>query len=537
MRMFLVQKKGKVAALVSRQNDNGKGDGVGLQLGRLGPGSDRVSGHFLMWLKNTISFSSANLLGQFMRVIQELVTRQVLAPATMGLWNYILVVRNFGSSLDLGITAALLRKLALLHGAQKPKEIGTYRKTALILYLSQQALIGLAIVVYALFINRGTKFFWPTITGAVMLFLGGFGEILETFYIGAAKYSELSRRLLAYWPIYTILLVVGVYVAQIPGLVIGMFCALIIRAFILRFGTKVRFSPVEHRWTNSAAKSLLAVGVPFRLVDYPMALHQMLDVLFIVNFLGIEFLAIYSTAKVIFQQAGQLPAWFGSVIVIRLTQEVGANQKSRKELGNIVFSYLRFYYLVIVPTLICVVSGAAVIVFTELIPKYKDAMGPLLILLFILYFAPYATIIGRFWLIDKRFGALLLSNMVALISLVIGLIILLVIHVLTPVSVTIVFLLSHTIYFVFLLGSLGPELWDKGKLAAIVIFVIVSMGVTLLALKAGGLLAWKAFTPNFAAVASACLKEMAILTPMILYGLLPAVTPILARLRTKHKNP
>lgn len=480
-----------------------------------------------MWLKKTVSFCSANLVGQVVRIIQELVIRAVLAPHIMGLWDYVLVVRNFGTSLDLGTLTAMLRKLCLLHGAQNAKDIGAYRKTAFVLHLFQQALVGLGIVAYAFLVNRGTEYFWPMIAGAVILLLGGFGEVFKFFYQGAARYTQLSWRLLIFWPIYAALLIAGVCIGQVYGLIVAMICAMAIQAFILGFGAQGDTLGVEHKWDRGAAMSLLSVGVPFRIVDYPMTLHQMVDVLFVVNFLGIELLAIYSTAKMVLLQTRQLPTWISTVIVTRLTQETGANHKSRKELGDIVFSYLRLYYLAIVPMLICASSAGAAIVFAKFIPKYEDALGPMLVLLFVLYFAPYATLIRRFWLIDKRFGALLVSNVVALASVLVGLAILLVIRITTPTSVATVFLLSHVIYFMYLLWALGPELWSKKKLASVVLFVSVSIAVTFLALKTGGVFEWKDDIPGLAGIALACLKEVAVLFPLVLFGLLPEAVPVL----------
>ena len=61
-----------------------------------------------------------------------------------------MVVRNFGASLDLGVTTAVRRSIALFHGANQAERVGIYARTAVVLQALQQGLIALGIVGYAL---------------------------------------------------------------------------------------------------------------------------------------------------------------------------------------------------------------------------------------------------------------------------------------------------------------------------------------------------------------------------------------------------
>ena len=103
-----------------------------------------------MLLKNIISFSSGSAFGQLMRVVQEFVTRILLPPEIMGLWNFVMVIRQFSAVFDFGVTTAVRRNIALFHGAAKWAEIRAYARTSVFLQIIQQSVIAVGVIIYAL---------------------------------------------------------------------------------------------------------------------------------------------------------------------------------------------------------------------------------------------------------------------------------------------------------------------------------------------------------------------------------------------------
>lgn len=475
-----------------------------------------------MLLRNILVFSSASALGQVMRVLQEFVVRGLLPPEIMGAWNFVMVVRNFGASLDLGVSTAARRGIARFHGAADVRSIVVYARTAFPLQVLQYGLIGLGIIGYALVFadTQDTESFGLYAAAAIILLAGAPANLFAPIYQSVVKYPELSKRLAIYWPVFAVLLIAGAYLAEVTGLIVATVLALVFQAVLLRSGLRAEFGAGGAKWSMEAAKDLFAVGIPLRAVDYPMVLFQMLDTLFVAKFMKFELLAIYVTAKIVLTQMGQVPAWIGNVLITRIFTETGAKTKSRRQLGHEFYIYLRFYYLAVTPLLICGADVAVTFLIGRFLPDYRETLSILVILLFVVYFMPNATVVRNFWAADKRYAPLFVTNMVALLSMTAGLGFLVATDRVSLGGVAVVYLLSHVSYFVVLIAMIGPELWRRTEIGVLGACLLCSILVTLLALYAGGGLERGEALLSFMELLVGAAWELAIVAPVVIAGLL-----------------
>lgn len=473
-----------------------------------------------MLIKNILSFSSASAFGQLLRVVQEFAVRAMLPPDVMGIWNFIIVVRNLGASFDLGITTAARRAIGLFHGAGQSEKVRDYARMTVTLEAMQLGLIGLGIILYGAAFSGTQNGMGIGVyaAAAAILFAGALGNANTQIYQSLAKFTGLSKRLVFYWPIYALLLTGGAYVAGVQGMIISMIAALTFLGLLLHSGLYTQIHAKGRKWSSKAARELVSVGVPLRLVDYPIILFLMTDSLFVSRFFSLELLAIYATAKLVVTQLGQIPSWIGSVLITRILNETGAGEKSRRALGHEFFIYLRFYYLVAAPLMICGAElGVALIVGTFL-PDYSGALGVLTVLLFTVYFTPNATVVRNFWSADKRYRPLFITNMVAMTSMAAGLMFLVVTQHYTLHAVAAVFLLSHIIYFVVLIAMIGPELWPVSEIAKLAASLAISICITLLALLAGGRLLQATAVSSLTELITIGGLELAIIAPVVIAG-------------------
>jgi len=59
-----------------------------------------------LFFKNILAYSGASVIAQGAQLVQNLLVRRFLAPASMGMWNRVAVIQSFAGTFDLGVTQA-----------------------------------------------------------------------------------------------------------------------------------------------------------------------------------------------------------------------------------------------------------------------------------------------------------------------------------------------------------------------------------------------------------------------------------------------
>lgn len=486
------------------------------------------------FFKNVFSYSVASFYAQCARFVQELVVRLMLSPEVLGLWSLVLVIQNFGATCDAGILSAAGRELPLLYGAKQYTEAANYRKTIMYMQVLGKLLVALGIVIYACcrYLYPLQIEFWVVIAAAIMIVLSSISDARMIFYQTAEAYVALSKKLIIYWTCYALMLITGVYIAGVNGLMVAALLAMILQVIILRSNTIHQEKGV---FTRAFIAPILQFALPFRVVDFPMSMALVVDGLFVAKFFTLTELAIYTTAKLIFNQAGQVPTWIGSVFIVRLTTLSGGGNKW-SELAGEMLKNLTAMNLIILPIVIgavSLISHWGILVF---LPKYANVIPLVPILLISLYFQPRVTVLRNYWIIEKKFGWLAVSNLIGISCMLLGFAYLYYSHWFSLAAVALIFSFAFGAYFFFVVTQLGIQLWGLKKLSILLAEIVLAIGILLLALMAAGL-----FKPVMPSVVNAGMvfksgsKFVVLMAPLVLYGLyrldvLNKVLPVMANI-------
>lgn len=418
-----------------------------------------------MFVRNVLFFTSANLIGQIARVIQELALRVLMPPALLGQWNYISTIQGLGSTFDIGIQSAALRELAMEQGQNNQNEVIKIRVTALFSeWLYRSILIG-GVAAYAAWNHSADEFkFWGLLAGALFFGIMGGNECLQVAYQSAQRFQSLGKRLSWYWIFHSTLLIGGAYFGKINGLIFAMFLSLTSLYVVLKSGFGADSLPMDRSYFSfQVFRRLISYGMPVRICEMPMVFFQMIDILFLTKFADFNLLALYSTARLIAVQSSQVISWITSVMIARLTTFYGSVGKTKEEMGSEVSEVLLCYYTLIIPMIVlgatyCFVAGTKF-----LIPKYQESAKFLPYLLMTVYFYPQTSIIKNFWSIERRFKPILITNLVPCFMAILMLSFSYLKWGVQPKLIAQIMLICFISYQVVLFSWAGRQLWGPGK--------------------------------------------------------------------------
>lgn len=415
-----------------------------------------------MFLKNIVAYGGTGAVAQVAQFLQGVVTRRLLAPALLGLWNQVGVAQSFGSSFDCGITQAASRELALLHGAGSRDEEDVTRATAWWGRLLQAIIFSLVVVLWTILNVRANReeLAWIAATASILLIVSAATETLTAFHQSRESYAALGRIQLVNATLAAVLLPVAAAVAGVKGLYVGAIVAGGIQVVQLFSLTRSANMPISWTLDFRILRRLLRYGIPARCVDYPLALGAMMDLLVVTRFMLIEDLAIYVTARTLFLAGAEIPTRMGSVLISRIYIKSGSGT-NREVLADELRRYLSVQYLVVVPILICCVWAFANVIVLTWLPKYSAALPVLCVLLPIVFVLPQTSLIRNIWLLDGRFRPVLLSNLVAVIALGSGIVGFTATVGLSLQSIAYGVLVGYSVYYGALILTIGRELFGS----------------------------------------------------------------------------
>ena len=160
------------------------------------PEHPRVPESLRLILKSGITYSGTNLIAQAATFVSGLVLRRILPPELMGVWNLVIVVRDYAQGISLGTLSGALRELSILRGRSDASEEVRARSVALRYALAEATVVALGLWAYGAW--RGPVLGLPTfalIGTGVLLVLGKIRGTYIVFFQGAQLYVLLSRVL------------------------------------------------------------------------------------------------------------------------------------------------------------------------------------------------------------------------------------------------------------------------------------------------------------------------------------------------------
>lgn len=474
-----------------------------------------------MFLKNALWNASGNFVRQVAGAVQEFGSRLLLPPALFGVWEFANLIRRVGNILDLGFLSAAQRDLPVLRGTGQIQEESEYRSTTFLTHLASKIVIAAGVLAYALLF--GDRYSGVEraafVVAAVMLILFAITEALATFYQSAERYAVLSRVTMLASVILSGGVLAATFVWGIWGLLGANLIGLAIYAALLMRPLKAQGLAIKRSWRPDLFRRLAGFALPLKAADYPLGLVGELDMLIVTRFAGLGPLAIYATAKTLFNQAVQVTSWLALVLITRINN-LGAIPTNRKQLAAETGRYLQVMDLVLLPVLICGISVAAPPMIQRFLPAYADAGKLLKIMLLTMYFVPQTTIVRNFWILDKRIWPIAGSNLAGLAatSLAIGSGVLFSGFTLTVVATG--YLFGHIAYYAWVIASVGrEELGGRGAMRtgahALLSCAYTASVIALMPARPAGL-------PTFQMIAAIALDVALaglLLSPLVGYGI------------------
>lgn len=411
-----------------------------------------------MLLKNILAYSGVNLFSQVLTLGQNLVVRGLLAPPVMGIWNYVGVVQGFLGTFDIGINAAAIRELPLLHGQGRLEEEAQARATAFWSSLAQGLLFMTLILGYLVWGWQSLEYKISLLVAALLVVTNSLKDCLTTFLQGAQQYVPLSRVQFLTVILHASALCLGAYFGGIYGLMLGAVLVQFCLAAMLLTTCLGQGLGIGYPWNRQIFGRLAGFGLPLRLVDYPLSLFLMLDVLCVTKFLPVSALALYATGRMISLSANELISRMGTVIITRINER-GVAPAGRALVAEELRLFLLFEYLVLLPALIFPAFFVSSFLIGRFIPKYYLAVEVTRILLISLFFVPQTTLVRNFWILDKRLLSLGISNIVGFLAGVSALALAVWTLGLSLVTVAWAMVAGLIIYFCYIQLSVGRETW------------------------------------------------------------------------------
>lgn len=470
------------------------------------------------FVTNVFAYSGSNFASQAAGILQKYLVRGILPPAAMGWWELATVVQSFLSSVNPGLEGAAGVELPVLDGQRNDAEQIRVRSTLLVTHVLMGVAMSAAILSYAIWQRAAIvpENFWALITGAALVLIAASSDSLTVFHQGRQTFGALGRAAFASAITTAVLLPAGAWLGGLKGLFIGGVAAYGLRSLFLYVATRHAGIELNLQWTKSTFVRLIKFGAPLRVVEYPATLFTFLDIFVVTRYLGTSGLAIYTTARVVVLQAANIPAFIGSVLIMRLFHLSG-RQSSRTQLCAELKTFLLAQYLVLNPVVTCIIAVAFAFLTKRLIPEYSGSVPVLCTLICCLYFLPQCSLVRNIWMLDRRLPAIAASNIAGLIS--IGLCLLIVPGHPSLENVAIAMVCGYALYHAYLMATVGREIWGAG--AAVVWLSAVAGAVTTrLALTCLDVPLTKGVLPfDLDEVALVLAKALAVVTPLVVFGM------------------
>lgn len=466
-----------------------------------------------------MAYSGVQLITQVLSFGQNFIVRLLLQPSIMGVWNYIGVVQGFLGTFDLGINSAAFRELPLLHGKKEYEEEAQARSTAFWSGLGQGSVFMVGAIIYLLVRWKQIQQKEALFVAALLVVFSAMKESLITFHQGAQLYLPLSRILLLTGLCQAFLFSFGAFIAGLKGLIISAILVQAIQIALFLKSSSIRGISIRCAWRWRIFKRQVGFGIPFRIVDYPLSLFLMLDVIFITRFLNTSALAIYMTARVIYSLVVEIIARVGTVIISRLN-ELGGTVSGRQKIGKELHLFLLFNYSFLMPGLICLGYFCSSLMIAQFIPKYADSLPVLRILLAAVYFVPQATIVRNYWILDKRFRSLAISNLIGFTALLTILFVSAHSRPMNLETVAWATLSGYSIYYLYIMLSIGRKIWGiKSALGlSLLAFISAASAIITIRLRPVNLIELN-FLEALGKTSFNLIQAILLLSPLMIYGL------------------
>lgn len=427
-----------------------------------------------------MAYSSMNVIVQVITMVREFAVRWILPPQIMGFWNLSVVVQRFVSIFDLGCIAGATRELPIVRGKGNSGEEAILRSTTFWFTLIQNAAVSLFAVLYIVW-NRSDYAGWgimAAVVGITIFLIMSVQTVFTTFFAAAHDFVTLSKLLVigalidgAAFPVFALIWgLKGLMTAAVAGACIKS------ALFFLSGGRKGL--DVKSKLSPKASRELLSFGFVLRVVDYPNALFNIADIIWVTKLMGIEALAFFSLAKSFFLQMSDVSTRIGTVYTMHYLEQSGKGM-SREFMAEQLKRFLFFQLLVVVPVLSWAAGTVLPFIVRNFIPEYSASNRTFLVLLACGFFYVLNSGLTNPWVMDKKLfirgaantaGLLMMAGALFVTWFILGR--------RTINSVACATLSGYFLYFVYMVFAVGKGMWKPSEKIEITLSVAVAAAWT-----------------------------------------------------------
>ncbi|WP_422931566.1 lipopolysaccharide biosynthesis protein [Singulisphaera sp. PoT] len=272
--------------------------------------------------KLTAIFTGGNVLSTGLRFVGGILTAQVVAPATLGMFNGVSLVLGYLTFFQLGIINGLNREL--------PYHIGAgHREKALDLASVTQAwslIVGSAVAVVLLVIAawQGMVGNWELAAGFATVAFASFQYYFAQFYLQVTfrtggDFARLAIVNVAH-NAFAIVMIAFVWLVGFYGLCLRQLGVAIFQAVLLWIWRPLK---VGLKWDWPLFRHLLRIGFPIMVVGQIWQWWTVFDATLVLAHLGKQGLGLYTLATVTSTTFSQLYLSTSQVIYPRMASQYG----------------------------------------------------------------------------------------------------------------------------------------------------------------------------------------------------------------------
>lgn len=284
-------------------------------------------------IKDAGLYAGSSYAATFIDVLNGVLMRNLIAPASMGVWSFLQVILSYSKYATLGTGPALVREIPYLRGKGEFAKAGQIKNNVFSWSMIISVVAAIGIIIFA-FVQRPLmpEMKWGLITIAFVTILQR-GYNLYIVLLRAYKSFRLASLSNFLSSLITLALTVTVvWKFGFYGLLIGAVLGYAANLFVLHLNSGLRF---RMEFDQKILTDLSVFGFSLVAVQASMTVMRSVDSLVIAKWLNFEALGYYSTALMFQTYLTILPNVADMVLNPYLFEKAGQTQDHRKLKQNV----------------------------------------------------------------------------------------------------------------------------------------------------------------------------------------------------------
>ncbi len=355
-------------------------------------------------------YTSAALLTQFVTVIAAVLTRRFLGPSQMGVWVLVQIILTYANYTHLGTLDAIAREIPFYIGKKDEWRAEKIKNTVFSFSIMTALIVSLGVMAYAFLWRTHLQIavFYGLLITAALVILQRLNTLLICL-VRAFKYFELAGKLTFFSAVVNMILISFLsYRYKLYGFMAAMTLSFIFNIAYVHLKKNFHF---RYSLSGVELKPLIAYGFPLMLLAFFSTIFETIDRLMVARFLGLEALGLYSIALMAYGYLQSVPNSISIVMIPNLHEKFGQTENKHDLKSYLLKSDSVFS--VVMPVLIGAGWFLAPLLIGIVLPKFKEGIDALRLLILSAYFIGVGMAYTLFIYAIKKHWALFPLNIIA----------------------------------------------------------------------------------------------------------------------------